>query len=64
MNKKTSYTIKNINNHLITCSPAHLLTFDKMLTIVTKYTQNRQFSLPTCFIIHVGLDRIGEKTYA
>lgn len=37
---------------------------NKMLTIVTKQHKNRQLFRVTCFIIHVGLECIGEKTYA
>lgn len=35
-----------------------------MLTNVTNILQNRQLSFPACFIIHVGLECIGENTYA
>lgn len=35
-----------------------------MLKNVTKPFNNKQLSHSTCFIIHVGLECIGEKTYA
>ena len=37
---------------------------NKMLTFVTDATKNRQLFHFTCFIIHVGLECIGEKAYA
>ena len=36
----------------------------EMLTNVTKQSNIRQFFKVKCFIIHVGLECIGEKTYA
>ena len=63
-NNKTNVSINKFNTNLFACSPVRLFTFSKLLRIVKKMTLNRQFSRLTCFIIHVGLDRIGEKTYA
>ena len=64
-NKKTSSVQNKFNINLLTYSLINLFTFSKkILRFVKNMAQNRQFSLPTCFIIHVGLDRIGEKTYA
>ena len=57
--KKNSF-----NTNIFTYSPIYLLTFKKMLTNVTNVIKNRQLSFLTCFIIHVGLECIGEKTYA
>ena len=37
---------------------------NNMLTNVTNILNNRQFLGLTCFIIHVGLDRIGANAYA
>ena len=57
-------TANKFNTNLFTYSPIHLFTFKELLTNVTKHAQNRQLSFLTCFIIHVGLECIGEKTYA
>lgn len=35
-----------------------------MLNFVTMISKNKQLFTITCFIIHVGLDRIGVKAYA
>ena len=35
-----------------------------MLTNVTNIHKNKQLSFLTCFIIHVGLECIGEHAYA
>ena len=40
------------------------LAQNKMLINVTNILKNRQFFDLTCFIIHVGLDRIGANAYA
>lgn len=40
------------------------LVQDNMLTNVTNKLENRQLFKFTCFIIHVGLDRIGVNAYA
>ena len=40
------------------------LVQNNMLTNVTNKLKNRQLFKFTCFIIHVGLDRIGVNTYA
>ena len=45
-------------------SPAIGLVQDNMLTNVTNKLENRQLFKFTCFIIHVGLDRIGVNAYA
>ena len=37
---------------------------NNMLTNVTNILNNRQFLGLTCFIIHVGLECIGENAYA
>ena len=37
---------------------------NKMLTNVTNILKNRQVFGLTCFIIHVGLECIGENAYA
>ena len=37
---------------------------NNMLTNVTNILKNRQFFDLTCFIIHVGLECIGENAYA
>ncbi len=37
---------------------------NNMLTNVTNILNNRQFFGLTCFIIHVGLECIGENAYA
>ena len=37
---------------------------NNMLTNVTNILNNRQFFDLTCFIIHVGLECIGENAYA
>ena len=42
----------------------NLFSSDKLLRFVKNMSINRQLSVLTCFIIHVGLIRIGEKTYA
>ena len=57
-------TANKFNTNLFTYSPIRLFTFKELLTNVTKHAQNRQLSFLTCFIIHVGLECIGEKTYA
>ena len=61
---KQIYTTNKFNTNLFTYLPIHLLTLNKLLKNVTKHAQNRQLSFLTCFIIHVGLECIGEKTYA
>ena len=40
------------------------LAQNKMLINVTNILKNRQFFDLTCFIIHVGLECIGENAYA
>ena len=40
------------------------LVRNNMLTNVTNILKNRQFFSVTCFIIHVGLECIGENAYA
>ena len=40
------------------------LTLSNMLTNVTKDLKITQLFMFTCFIIHVGLDRIGANAYA
>ena len=57
-------TANKFNTNLFTYSPIHLFTLKNLLTNVTKHAKNRQLSFLTCFIIHVGLECIGEKTYA
>ena len=37
---------------------------NNMLKIVKTETKKKQFLWCTCFIIHVGLDRIGANAYA
>ena len=57
-NSKQNY----INNTKpVTRSLRHFVT---ILRNVTNNMQNGQLSAVTCFIIHVGLECIGEKTYA
>lgn len=45
-------------------SHSALVSLNKMLSFVTNIPQNRQLSFLTCFIIHVGLECIGENAYA
>ena len=40
------------------------LALNKMLINVTNTLNKRQFLTLTCFIIHVGLECIGENAYA
>ena len=61
---KINYELNKFNMNLFTYSPIHLFTLKKMLTNVTKHAKNRQLSFLTCFIIHVGLECIGENAYA
>ena len=63
-NKKTSTKINNINTNFVTVSPSYLATLNKLLTNVTNVVKNRQLLSATCFIIHVGLECIGEHAYA
>ena len=47
-----------------TVLPETGLVRNNMLTNVTKKRSNKQLFHCTCFIIHVGLDRIGANAYA
>lgn len=64
------FKIENCNNtHLITWSLDHLVTsfthlVTSLLRNVTNMMKNRQLLKFTCFIIYVGLDRVGEKIHA
>ena len=61
---KTSKRINKFNNNLLSYYPITLLPSKKMLTNVTNMIKNRQLLTVTCFVIHVGKECIGEKTYA
>ncbi len=56
--------INKFNTNLFANSPIHLYTLKELLTNVTNSSENRQLSFLTCFIIHVGLECIGENAYA
>ena len=64
-NKLTNLIInRHYKNIVPYCHSALLPFYKELLTNVTKHAQNRQLLSATCFIIHVGLECIGEKTYA
>ena len=64
-NKLTNSIINWHNKNSVPCYHINLMPFHKeLLTNVTKHAQNRQLSFLTCFIIHVGLECIGENAYA
>jgi hypothetical protein len=64
-NKLTNSIINWHNKNSVPCCHINLMPFHKeLLTNVTKHAQNRQLSFLTCFIIHVGLECIGETAYA
>ena len=52
------------NLNLLPYCHSVLMPFDEILSFVTNSPKNRQLSFLTCFIIHVGLECIGDKTYA
>ena len=64
---KNCSAVNTVNSEMVLlpyCHSALLPFYKELLTNVTKHAQNRQLLSATCFIIHVGLECIGEKTYA